>query len=840
MTSRTEHWHRVRDIFDRVADLPAEEWEGAVTRLVGDDAASRREVMELLTALREGGDRLEEGPPPPVEASSEPTEPNGIRLGSYRLLREVGEGGMGRVYEAVRDDAQFEKRVAIKIVHEVAGDAVSRRFRQERQILAVLDHPHIARLLDGGVTGDGRPYLVMEYVDGEPLTTWCETRQLGLRDRLALFLSVCEAVQYAHRHLVVHRDLKPGNILVTPEGDVKLLDFGIAKLLPDPTLPGRERVTATVQRPFTPAYASPEQVRGQPVSTATDVYSLGVILYELLTGRNPFELEGRSPLELMQLLETEPMRPSEAVTDQVTVEGGTLRLRRALTGELDNIILMAMRKEPARRYGSVEQLADDVRRFLGGRPVLAQRDTWGYRTRKFASRHRAGVAAAGLVAVSLLGGIATTAWQARRAGIERDRARLEARKAERINAFLTEVLRSPDPWASGRDVRVTDLLAGAASRATQELAAEPEVLAEVQTAIGMSWAGLGSFDSAQPLLESALRIRRGLPNDPPSSRVRSLANLAGLFLATGDLDRAEPLLREALATIRVETKEDSILYADLHGRTGSLLQALGQWEGAAREHEEVLALRRRLLGPDDPDVAESLNDLAVVRGQQGQYAVAEALLREALGIMQRAKGADHPDVAAAMNNIAFTLGEEGRFEAADSFYRASLALRTRVLGPEHPDVAWTLYAYASMLHEKGDYRAAELNARRVLALRGRTLPDAHPLVSSSLQVLGRSLAAQGRPAEAEGPLRESLALRRASLPARHWLVASAESVLGECLASLGRSGEAEPLLVGGYEGLRDANGPDNPRTLEAAARVAHFYLAHGDTVRAARYRTPKD
>ncbi len=832
---------RVRAIFDHAADLPPGERDAAVTALAAGDEDVRREVLELLAALGRGGERFERLVP--LVADEGDPEPEGLRIGTYRLLREVGRGGMGSVHEAVRDDEQFDKRVAIKLVRrEIAGEALVRRFRQERQILAGLEHPNIARLLDGGSAADGRPYLVMEFVDGEPITDYCAARGLRVHVRLRLFQAVCEAVQHAHRHLVVHRDLKPDNILVTVDGEVKLLDFGVAKLLPDPSAAGpREQVTATAQRPLTPAYASPEQLRGDPVSTATDVYSLGVVLYELLAGRHPFVITGTSPLDIVHLLETDPEPPSAAVTEETaaaTGEGSVTRLRRALAGDLDRIVLKAMRKEAARRYASVEQLGEDIRRFLEGLPVLAQGDTLGYRAGKFARRHRAGVAAIALIVATLAGGIATTSVQARQAAIERDRAQVEARKAERISDFLAGMLRSPDPWAEGMDLRVSDLLAGAAERAATEFADQPDVLAAIQTAIGKTYAGLGDLDQADALLSSALRIRRGLPALPPNVLAASLGEYSGLLVYRGDLERAEPLLREALSTFRPATRQDSIQLAEFQGAAGRLLQARGDLPGAAREHEAVIAVRRQLLGPDHPDVAAGLNDLAVVRSQQGYYGAAETLQREALEIQRRALGPDHPDLASAFYNLAFVTLEQGRFEAADSFFRASLDLRVRLLGPEHPDVAWTLYGYATLLQDRGDYAAAEATATRILALRGRTLPDEHPMVAAALQTLGLSLAAQHRSAEAEAALRESLAVRHTTLPAGHWLVASARSVLGEHLCHTGRLDEAEPLLLQGYLDLRESRGADNPRTREAAERLARHYVLRGDSARAAAVLQP--
>jgi eukaryotic-like serine/threonine-protein kinase len=841
VSERSGRQERVRTIFDRAADLAPEEREGAVQELAAGDEALRREVMDLLSALDRGDERLDRIAPLGLVDGERPV-PGVPQVGVYRLIREVGRGGMGTVFEALRDDDQFEKRVAIKLVRrDIAGEGLVRRFRQERQILAGLEHPNIARLLDGGSAPDGRPYLVMEFVDGERITAYCATRGLGVRDRLRLFQAVCGAIQHAHRHLVVHRDLKPDNILVTADGVVKLLDFGVAKLLPDPSVVGvRERITATAQRPLTPAYASPEQLRGDPVTTASDVYSLGVVLYELLAGRHPFEITGHSPLELVNVLEREPGPPSEAVTEEAAAPSGAgnrVRLRRALAGDLDRIVLKAIRKEPERRYASVEQFSEDVRRFMEGLPVLARGDTLGYRTRKFARRHRAAVAAVALVVASLAGGVAVASSQARRAGIERDRAEVEARKAERISGFLAEMLRSPDPWVEGLELRVADLLPAAAARAATEFAAEPEVLAAIQTAIGKTYAGLGAFDQADSLLGSALRIRRGLLALPPNLLAASLADYAGLLMYRGDLEGAGPLLREALATFRPLTGRDSIQLAELRGAMGRLFQAQGDLAGAAREHEAALSARRSLLGLDHPDVAASLNDLSVVRSHQGDYAAAEMLQRKALEVQRRARGPDHPDLGSALYNLAFVVLEQGKLESADSFFSAALEVRVRVLGPDHPDVAWTRYGYATLLQDRGDHAGAETHARQVLALRGRTLPDEHPMVAASLQILGLSLAAQARPAEAEEALRASLALREAALPAGHWLVATAESLLGGHLCDHGRLDEAEPLLLRGYDGLRDARGADNPRTREAADRLARYYLLRGDTARAEAYRS---
>jgi non-specific serine/threonine protein kinase/serine/threonine-protein kinase len=413
-----ERWSRVKSLFQAALDLPPAEREPMLRRRCERDPELLSEVLTLLERHRT--DSFLETPAAEVAAAAEEApEAAGLRIGSYRVEREIGRGGMGAVYLAVRDDDEYRKEVAVKLVKRgMDADHVVRRFRNERQILAQLDHPGIAKLLDGGTTEDGRPYLVMELVHGEPITRYSESRGLGLGSRLELFRRVCGAVQYAHQNLVVHRDLKPSNILVTGEGHPKLLDFGIAKIL-DPTSGGDE-ATVTAMRMLTPEYGSPEQVRGRPITTASDVYSLGVLLYELLAGRRPYRLATHAPEEVARAVcEQEPDRPSTATGN------------RRLVGDLDTIVMKALQKEPGRRYGSVEQLSEDVRRYLVGLPVLARPDTVGYRAAKFVWRHRTGVAAAALATVSLLGGLGATLWQARVAEAERQRAEAERARAQK-------------------------------------------------------------------------------------------------------------------------------------------------------------------------------------------------------------------------------------------------------------------------------------------------------------------------------------------------------------------------------------------------------------------------
>jgi serine/threonine-protein kinase len=827
----------VREIFDRAFELDVGSREAVVRELAGEDDTLVEEILALLDA-HERARAFEQPAASLVDAETEEIEEDhsGRRIGNYRLIRKVGEGGMGAVYEAERADEQYEQRVAVKLIKRgMDSDAIVRRFRRERQILASLDHPNISRLVDGGITERGEPYFVMEFVEGRPIHEFANEHQLDTHARVELFRGVCAAVAYAHRNLVVHRDLKPSNIMVTPDGTVKLLDFGVARLLRDPESDAGQTLTQAGFRVLTPEYASPEQLRGERVSTTSDVYSLGVVLYELLTGQTPFRLND-SPVAMAKALELEPTRPSEAIT--VGKRGALAdraRLRRLLAGELDNIVLMALRKEPERRYSSVDQLGEDLRRYLEGLPVFAQRDTAGYRLRKLVQRHRAASAGAAIVVLVLIGGIITTSWQARRASAEARRAQTERAKAERISTFLQDMLGSADPRASGRDVTVAELLGTAGERARTELAADPEVLAAVEASIGTSYLGLGLYDEALPLLEDAVRLRRTLP-DAGADLARSLGNLAILYRSRGELDKAEPVAREALELQRNQSPVDTVQLATLVDGLGQLMNSAGRYDEAEQLHREALALRRGVYGDVHEEIALSLNNLGVVLGQKGDWPAAEPLHLETLEITRKVHGAEHPDVAAAMSTLAFVLAEQKKYDAADTLYRQALDMRTRLLGPEHPDVAWNTYYYATLLQDKGDYASSIRYAQQVLALRGRTLPESHAMIGSALQTAGRSYVLWGRPADGEPFLRESLDVRRRFLPTGHWLIASAESVLGECLVARREFRAAEPLLLNAYERLAEALGNDHERARETAQRLVSLYLATNRAADAARWR----
>lgn len=826
-------WDRIKAIFQEALERAPSERATFLDAACAGEPALRAEVESLLASHDAAGTFLETPAAAgagPILVAADPASFAGRIIGPYRIEREIGGGGMGRVYLAARADDVYRKKVAIKIIKRgMDTDEIVRRFHHERRTLANLDHPNIARILDGGTTEEGLPYFVMDYVEGVPLDTYRDERRPSLDERLRLFRTICDAVQYAHQNLVVHRDLKPDNILVTADGQPRLVDFGIAKVLAEERGEGSYIETRPAERLMTLPYASPEQLRGGPITTASDVYALGVLLYELLTDRHPFRIDGRRPDEIERAIcEEDPPRPSAVAP--------TRELRRRLAGDLDVIVLMAMRKEPDRRYQSARQLAEDLRRFAEGLPVMARRDSVAYRAAKFVGRHKLGVAAAGLVLATLAAGVAGIAWQARVAAGERDRARAAAEKAQQILSVMQEMLQSPDPTLQGRDVTVAQMLDEAAARIARDFAAQPEIRAALQTTIGTTYLALGLYEHAEAQLSAALATRRALFGADHLDVAATRTELSSAQAATGRFKEAEQGYREALAIYdRLGVRDDLQRATTLDG-LGLLLRETARDQEAERQYREALRIRRARLGPEHPDVAGVLNNLAVIAQSRADLDEAESLYREALAIVRKARGDNHPGVGAALSNLAGVLAAKGDNAAAEPLYQEALAVRRRVLGDDHPDVTFTLVNYAVLLQAEGRLDEAIAICREVLARRGRSLPEGHAMVSATLIVLGASLTDAGRPRDGEVHLREALALREQALPPDHWLIANTKSLLGGALTKQKRFREAEPLVVSGYERLLADRGPRHERTRDALRRVIELYTAWGKPDKAAIYR----
>ena len=740
------------------------------------------------------------------------------------------------------------------------------------KILASLEHPNIARLLDGGATDDDLPYFVMEYIEGQPVNEYCRTHNLSLKQRLKLFRSICAAVQYAHKNLVVHRDLKPTNILVTKDGVPKLLDFGIAKLLAPEVSSNAVTVaqTMTMMRLMTPDYASPEQVRGEPVTTATDVYSLGAVLYELLTGERPHRFKDRSLAEIERVIcEAEIERPSVVAG---RLPEASARWRRALEGDLDNMMLMALRKEPERRYQSVEQLSEDIRRYLEGRPVTARQDTLRYRAGKFIRRHKAGVGVAAAMVLLLIGFAATMSLQAARIGRERDRA-------NQVTEFLVKSFEVSDPGESrGNSITAREILDSSAAKIRRELQGQPEMQAALMDTMGRVYYKLGLYDSALPLLKDALELRRQALGPENSDVASTMNNLALVLHGKGDFGAAEPFYKDALALRRklfgeshrevaaslnnyglfLKDKGDyaaaeshlrqalnlrralfgasHIDVAETLNELGVLSKNKGDFKTAEPLYREALEMRRRLLGEDHPAVAETTNNLATLLDTMGRYDEAEPLSRQALALYRRVLGEDHPHVAVSLSNLAGLLKRRRDFDGAEQLYRQALAIMRKLHGEEHPELATLLNNLASLFREKGDLDSAEPLFRQALEMRRKLLKAGHPSIINGLQNLALLLMRKGDLKAAEPLFKEAVELAPKSYPEGHWMIAEARSNYGACLTKLGRFREAEEQLQAGYQGLKSSLGDRHERTQKAIASFIELYQASGKQDEAARYR----
>ncbi len=837
-----EQWAKVKEIFHSALELSANERGEFIKNTCGTDENLLAEVKSLFEAHDDAEEFIETPALAPmadlVEDSAEFSREGQI-IGAYRIESEIGRGGMGAVYLASRADKEFEKKVAVKLIKRgFDTEEIIKRFRYERQILATLEHPFITRLIDGGATDDGLPFLVMDYVEGLPLNQYADENELSINERLRLFLKICSAVQYAHRNLIIHRDLKPSNIFVTNDGTPRLLDFGIAKLAAANANQTLEK-TLTRFQAMTPEYASPEQITGEVVTTASDIYSLGVVLYELLTGHRPFTFKTKSQDEISRLItDSQPVKPSEVLQEREKGRKGEREKVELssnvspspllpfspskLRGDLDNIILMAMRKEPERRYSSVEQFADDIQKFLNGLPVIAQEDTFSYRTGKFIKRNKAGVAAGIGIALSLIGGLAATARQARIARNQRDKARREARKAEKINQFLQKMLASADPRTGSKDAKVIEVLSIAAENIESDFANQPEIVADLETTLGLTYLSLGQLESTKKNLKNALDVRLALFPRRSVEAALSLTNYAKLLQAEGKFNEAEPLYLESLETLRLLRGNFSLEVADVLDNLGYALALKGKAEEAVVLHEEELEIRREVLGENPPDLAKTLERLGSVLAMLDKRELAEPLLRRALNIQQNHYEKDHPDIALAMINLAGTIYLTRPAEAEELCLQ-SLTMRRELLGENHADTVWSLYNLAWVLINRQKNSEAERYLREALAMRGANLPDEHPVVGSCLLLLGRTLLEQKDFLSAKETFEECLDLRLKNLPEGHWLLATTRSFLGESLVYLGESERGKQMMLENYKILKEKLGASHNQTQQAFERMENFF-----------------
>jgi serine/threonine protein kinase/tetratricopeptide (TPR) repeat protein len=774
MPSMGRHrWLVLSPYLDQALDLPTGARPAWLASIEATDAALAADLRALLdeqaqmdaSGYLEGALAHRLTPDPGASLA-------GQVVGAYRLISPLGHGGMGSVWLAERCDGRFEGRAAVKLLNlALLGRAVEGRFRREGTILARLTHPHIAHLIDAGVTSSGQPYLVLELVDGLHIDRYCADHALTVDRRLALFLDVLSAVAHAHANLIVHRDLKPSNVLVSASGQVKLLDFGIAKLVSDEenwtgtgTAPGTSALTREAGAAMTPQFAAPEQLTEGQVTTATDVYALGVLLYVLLTGRHPVGDALESPARLIRaIVDDEPPRMSDVVDGppgaadaqaQHATRCGTTpaRLRRTLRGDLDTIVARAMKKPPAERYGSVTAMADDLRRYLDREPIAARPDTLRYRVAKFVGRHTHGVAASAAVAVLI---VAMIAFYTTRLAAERDRAQREATRASKVSEALTGLLMGVDPIANratGEALTVRGLIDAGAEQARTGLADQPEAQAEILQVLGR------------------------------------------IYRQYGDYDKAAPLLEQALASARAVYGPEHVRVANALSEIGVVLTQTGDYAAAADRLQRALDMRIRLFGTDHADVAVTMVELARIYQDRGLGDRAEPLQREALAIRERVLGPEDRETAVSLSGLASVLRLKGDLDGAQALLDRCLELNIRTRGAMHANTGTTWHDLALLAVAKRDYARAEAALQRSLAIHRQALGDAHPNVAMSLDTLAHVYAGRRQYAEAVAALEQALAIARATFGADHQTVAIYSANLAKVHLARNDAGAAEPLL----------------------------------------------
>src|SRR4249919_717165 len=780
-----ERWQRLSPLLDALFELDDDERTRSLELMREEDPQTADDLEALLRLETDREDFLSE----PLVAPLPGPRP-GADVGPYRLERMLGEGGMGQVWLAARADGLYQRRVALKLLRPGLVDPNLRlRFTRERQILARLAHPHIARLLDAGVSGDHQPYLALEYIEGEPITDYCRARKLSLESRLDLFHQICDAVSHAHANLIVHRDLKPSNILVTPAGDVRLLDFGIAKLI-DADVAAPEQ-TRTGVRAFTLHYAAPEQVRGEPVSTMTDVYSLGVVLYELLADAKPYRLKRQTDAEWEEaILQGDPTRPSQALQRQADAgEGDVAMLRRRarnVAGDLDNIVLKALAKKPEQRYPSVEAMALDLERYLAGKPVLARPQSVGYRLHKYVFRHRwalsTGVAVAGVLAAAL----AIVAWQAQQAV-------QETARAQALQDFVIGLFEGAGAAPRDDAIDMRSLLDSGIVRANRELSRQPLARAEVFGIIARLRLGLGDYREALALLDRQSAILASIGNSAPASLQLESATQIGLAHRSLDDPRScVNIMRPWLERARREASQLPAQVAEFYSQLARCRSAMGEYNSARQLLEYSLSLRRDVLD-DEAGIVENRLDVANVDADAGKTDAALLGMREALQQLQQRVGERQPLAVQIQRRIGMLQREQGRPDEAAKAFDAALALSGELLGDRHPTTLALHRQRAAVYMEQGWLDVAERDLRDTTPLLIERVGERHVDVGASFYTLGMLAWEQGRLEEAERDLGQAVAIWRTSSARTRVVRAMAEHA--QILQALGRVDQARTEIA---------------------------------------------
>jgi len=811
-------WAEIKTIFYKAIELDQLEREKYLNEIC-KTAELKNEILTLISAHNTSDNFLEDSIIPYKPIADNSNLFIGKTFGKYKIEKLIARGGMGLVYLGLRDD-EVKQKAAVKIINPgISSLTVIKRFQAERQTLANLNHPNISKLLDGGITDDGIQFLVMEYIEGIPIDEYCDKNNLSIKERLDIFLKVTAVVQYAHQNLVVHRDLKPNNILITKDGEPKLLDFGIAKILSSDE-DRFETITQQGMWNLTPEFASPEQIKGESITTSSDVYSLGIVLYKILSGHNPYQIKSMFPADINKIItNTEPIKPSEIVIRKYNedlneigesknpiissnIEDTNEKIHKRLKGDLDKIVSMAIRKEVSRRYSSVEHFAEDIKRYLNYRPVIAHQDSLVYRTKKFLRRNKTIVTPVSIIFILINLGLAGVLWQGYIAAKERDIAKLEADKSNRIKSFLLEMISSPDPLKDGSEVKVIDVITDASQKLSRELSDYPEIEAEIRTMLANTYQNIGVYDSAETELLKADLITKKVFGNHSVESATSLKSLALIYHYKGDYEKAEKYFKQSLSLLKSIETTPSFQTALILDAYGTFLADQGNIEKSEKFTEEALKIAESIKGSEDHEVAMIKNNLATSYHTLNKLDEAEKLYKESLRVFRKHFGTNHLRVSSSLNNLAFINIYKEDHQKALPLLKESLEIKRTILGDSHPDLIQPYSNVGSTFFNLGKYDSAEIFMKKSIEVGLKNYDSENISLSRTYMWYGRILDGMKSFNKSVFYLEKSYLIRKRELGAKNKMTLTCQSLLGQTYLNSGKYPEAEKHLIESYNGLQ--------------------------------------